>query len=151
MKIYILRHGERSAGYGDVALSAEGHQQALELSQNPSLKDVDLVFSSPKIRTQQTVSPLCENLQKALQIAQELDQRKSIETEQEFVQRVLLYLDHCVEVHSGKTLLLCSHSDWLQAAIMNLPVPLEKAVAQSFFGCGEFRTLIYKDRTWDLA
>lgn len=151
MKIYILRHGQRSAGYGDVALSNEGHQQALELAKNPSLHDVDLVFSSPKVRTQQTVSPLCEQLQKALQIAAELDQRKSIETEQEFVQRVLSYLDECVERHRGKTLLLCSHSDWLQAAIMNLPVPLEKAVAQSFFSCGEFRTLLYKDRTWDLA
>jgi broad specificity phosphatase PhoE len=151
MKIYILRHEERSAGYGDVPLSHEGNQRAQQLAQNPNLRDVQVILCSPKIRTQQTVQPLAEQLQIPVQIANELDQRKSIETENEFIQRVMTYLQNCTSTYEGKNILLCSHSDWLQMAIMNLPLPLEKAVAQSFFSCGDFRTLLYEDKTWDLA
>ena len=150
MKIYILRHGERSNGYGDVSLSEEGQRQALELAQNPSLHDVKLVLCSPKIRTRETIQPLCHRLQLKPEIATDLDQRKSIETEAEFVRRVLNYLDECVQTRTEQSLLLCSHSDWLQAAIMNLPLPLHKAAAQSFFSCADFRTLLYSNKQWDL-
>jgi broad specificity phosphatase PhoE len=151
MKIHILRHGQRSAGYGDVPLSQEGLQQAQHLAQNSSLQDVNLILCSPKIRTQQTVLPLSERLQVPVQIASELDQRRSIETENEFIQRVMTFLQECTHVHANKTLLLCSHSDWLQMAIMNLPLPTEKAVAQCFFSCADFRTLLYTNRSWDLV
>ncbi|MBY0384989.1 histidine phosphatase family protein [bacterium] len=150
MKIYLLRHGQRSAGYGDVSLSSEGLQQAQKLAVDPFLQDCDILLCSPKIRTRQTAEPLCERLEISLQIVNDLDQRKSIETENEFTNRVLSFLKDCTEKFAGKNILLCSHSDWLQTALMNLPLPLEKAVAQSFFSCGEYRTLTYKDNTWDL-
>ena len=150
MKIYILRHGERSNGYGDVSLSQEGLQQANALANNASLQDVNLVLCSPKIRTRETIQPLCNRLQLIPEIAADLDQRKSIETEPEFIRRVLNYLDECVQTRKEQNLLLCSHSDWLQAAIMNLPLPLYKATAQSFFSCADFRTLVYSNKQWDL-
>ncbi len=150
MKIYILRHGERSNGYGDVSLSKEGNSQAIQLANNPSLQDTNIVLCSPKVRTRETIQPLCNRLQLTPEIASDLDQRKSIETEAEFIRRVLNFLDQCVQTRTEQNLLLCSHSDWLQAAVMNLPVPIEKATAQSFFSCAEFRTLIYADKKWDL-
>jgi phosphohistidine phosphatase SixA len=150
MKIYILRHGERSSGYGDVSLSEEGQRQALELAQNATLQDVNLILCSPKVRTRETIQPLCNRLQLTPEIAPELDQRRNIETEGEFIRRVLNYLDECVQTRKVQTLLLCSHSDWLQAAVMNLPLPLHKAVAQSFFSCADFRTLLYNNKQWDL-
>lgn len=150
MKIYILRHGQRSAGYGDVPLSHEGNQQAQQLAQNPNLRDAEMILCSPKIRTQQTVQPLADWLQLPVQIVAELDQRRSIETENEFIQRVMTYLLDCTSLYQGKNILLCSHSDWLQMAIMNLPLPLEKAVAQSFFNCADFRTLQFDGQNWDL-
>jgi broad specificity phosphatase PhoE len=150
MKIYLLRHEQRSAGYGDVSLSNEGLQQAQKLALDLLLQDTDAILCSPKIRTRQTAEPLCERLEKPLQIFNELDQRKSIETENEFTNRVLSFLKDCTEKFANKNILLCSHSDWLQTALMNLPLPLEKAVAQSFFSCGEYRTLIFENKTWDL-
>jgi broad specificity phosphatase PhoE len=150
MKIHILRHGERSSGYGDVSLSQEGHLQAQALAQNPALQEAQRVFCSPKIRTRETIQPLCNRLQLVPEVVPDLDQRKSIETEQEFIRRVLSCLDTLVEQHFPQTLILCSHSDWLQAAVMNLPVPPGKAAAQSFFGCAEFRTLLYGNKQWDL-
>lgn len=150
MKIYLLRHGLRSAGYGDVSLSQEGLQQAQKLALDPFLQDTEVILCSPKIRTRQTAEPLSEQLAKPLQIIPELDQRKSIETENEFTNRVLSFLKDCTEKFAKQNILLCSHSDWLQTALMNLPLPLEKAVAQSFFSCGEYRTVIYDNNTWDL-
>ncbi len=150
MKIYILRHAERSNGYGDVSLSQEGHSQASALASNPSLQDVNLVRCSPKIRTRETIQPLCNRLQLVPEIAPDLDQRKSMETDAEFIRRVLNYLDECVQTRKEQNLLLCSHSDWLQAAIMNLPLPIHKASAQSFFSCADYRTLIYSNNQWDL-
>ncbi len=151
MKIYILRHGERSGGYGDVSLSPEGQQQAISLANNASLQDTNLVLCSPKLRTRETIQPLCARLQLTIEIAPELDQRKAIETEGEFIRRVLNFLDDCVQTRNGQNLLLCSHSDWLQTAIMHLPLPLHKAAAQSFFSCADFRTLVYSNRQWDLV
>ncbi len=150
MKIYILRHGERSSGYGDVSLSQEGHQQAISLASNASLQDTNLILCSPKIRTRETIQPLCDRLHLVAEISPELDQRKAIETEGEFIRRVLNFLDDCVQTRNEQNLLLCSHSDWLQTAIMHLPLPLHKAAAQSFFSCADFRTLLYTNKQWDL-
>ncbi len=150
MKIYILRHGERSSGYGDVSLSQEGHQQAISLASNASLQDVNLILCSPKIRTRETIQPLCDHLHLVAEISPELDQRKAIETEGEFIRRVLNFLDDCVQTRTEQNILLCSHSDWLQTAIMHLPLPSHKAAAQSFFSCADFRTLLYANKQWDL-
>ena len=150
MKIYILRHGDRGMGYGDMPLSQTGQQQALDIAQNATFQDVSLILCSPKIRTQQTVQPLHEHLGIPLQIAADLDQRRSIETEAEFAGRVLRFFDECLETHQEKTLLLCSHSDWLQTALMNLPLPQAKAAGLSFFSCGDYRTLTYENKIWDI-
>lgn len=151
MKIILLRHGDRSGGYGDVELSAKGQQQALDLCQAPQLQDVQWIFSSPKIRAQQTVQPLAKHLNLPLKIEVELDQRKSIETEQEFIHRVLKFMSQTVQNQAHENVILCSHSDWLQMAVLNLFADHPKAAAFSFFGCSEFHTVQYKNQKWDIS
>lgn len=149
MKIVLLRHGQRSAGYGDVPLSQDGLDQANKLALIPLLQTANHLISSPKIRTQQTIEPLSQQIHKPIVIAPELDQRKSIETENEFIQRVMTFMHECSLSYTEQTVVLCSHSDWLQMAIMNLPLPMEKAVQNSFFACAQYHTLTYQNRTWD--
>src|SRR5690606_8296302 len=97
MKMFLLRHGDRSAGYGDVELSSEGQRQAKELASQPALQKIDVILSSPKLRTRQTVQPLADQLGLTVEIEGALDQRKSIETQNEFTQRVLHFMDQAAE------------------------------------------------------
>ncbi len=151
MKLFLLRHGDRSSGYGDVPLSTEGLRQAQALAESPALQKVDLILCSPKIRTQQTIDPIAEKLGVPVQIENALDQRKSIETESEFTQRILTFLDHCAANFSQKNILLCSHSDWLQTAVLSMPSTRADNSIYCFFSCAEFKVLTYKDGLWDIS
>jgi phosphohistidine phosphatase SixA len=55
--IYIVRHGEKVAPSGDVALSAEGLQRAEILKDSLVNKKINAVYSTNFKRTQQTATP----------------------------------------------------------------------------------------------
>lgn len=55
--IYIVRHGEKVAPSGDVALSGEGLQRAETLKDSLVNKKIVAVYSTPYKRTQQTAAP----------------------------------------------------------------------------------------------
>ena len=150
MKLFLLRHGDRSSGYGDVPLSAEGQRQAQELAERPALQTVNVILISPKMRTKQTVEPLADKLGIEVRIEAALDQRKSIETQSEFTSRVLAFLSSLPTSHAGHNVLACSHSDWLQTAILHMPATRPDNAIHSFFSCGEFKTLVLKDGLWDI-
>lgn len=151
MKLILLRHGDRGPGYGDVALSAEGAAQAQKLAGDSQLLKVDVVYTSPKLRTRQTITPLCEVLGRPAVIEVDLDQRKSIESSQEFTLRVLSYIEGLPERHANQTVLICSHSDWLQTAILNIPSSHSDMAIHCFFGCADYRTLRQVDGLWEVV
>jgi broad specificity phosphatase PhoE len=148
MKLILLRHGDRDSGFGDVPLSSEGEAQALRLAMDPHLSAVDAIFSSPRQRTQQTVAPLSENLNKSVSVEPDLDQRKSIESPGEFSRRVLSFIENLPKKYANKTILLCSHSDWLQTAVLQLPTDSTDMAIHCFFGCAEFKTLKDDQGLW---
>ncbi len=151
MKLFLLRHGDRSSGYGDVPLSSEGNRQAQELTAVSALQNIHVILCSPKVRTRQTVQPLADKLGVPVQIENSLDQRKSIETQSEFNQRILQTLDECVTKYPGKNVLLCSHSDWLQTAILTMPSTRADNAIHCFFSCAEFKVITLKDGLWDVT
>ena len=150
MKLFLLRHGDRSGGYGDVALSSEGQRQAHELAENPALQSVDVILCSPKLRTRQTIEPLASQLGITPLVEPAIDQRKSIETPEEFTQRVLLFLNNLPARFSGKNVLLCSHSDWLQTAILTMDSTRPDNAIHCFFSCAEYKVLVQKEGLWEV-
>jgi broad specificity phosphatase PhoE len=150
MKLVLLRHGDRNSGYGDVDLSSEGQRQAHELADQSALQDIQLLLSSPKNRAQQTIKPLAEKLGLSVTIEAALDQRKSIETQNEFTHRILEFMNHLAKTHPDKNILLCSHSDWLQTAILAMPSHDTNNALHCFFSCADFRVLNFKDGFWEV-
>lgn len=150
-RLILLRHGDRDHGFGDVSLSSKGHEQAQQLCEKKELQSIDFIFSSPKKRAQQTVQPLSEKLDLQIQIHQELDQRRSSETEKEFEHRVTSTLEHWQKQYHEKTVLIASHSDWLQVAILNLKTNGLNTAMYCFFGCADYLVLTENNKsTWDI-
>jgi broad specificity phosphatase PhoE len=151
MKLFLLRHGDRSSGYGDVPLSSEGNRQAQDLAAQPALQNIDVILISPKVRTKQTVQPLADKLGIQARVENALDQRKSIETPNEFTTRVLHAMSDIAEKYPDKNVLVCSHSDWLQTAVLSMPSTRPDNAIHCFFSCADFKALNYKDGLWDIT
>ena len=64
--IYIVRHGEKVAPSGDVALSGEGLQRAETLKDSLVNKKIVAVYSTPYKRTQQTAAPTAIHFNKEI-------------------------------------------------------------------------------------
>lgn len=151
MKLILLRHGLRDSGFGDVSLSIQGHEQAEQISQNPTLQKVTQLFASPKKRTQETITPLSQALGLDIQIEPNLDQRRDVEGGHEFEERVRTTL-HGAATQAGPEdcVLLCTHSDWLQVALMGLEQWVEDAIMHSLFSCAELKVLSFDNGKWTL-
>lgn len=133
--LILMRHAARAGGQD--RLSAEGHKQAEGLPKlletkilkhfRRNLDQADLICS-PKLRTQQTVRFLSENLSTKIETRQELDERTNDETQADLEMRVKLQLSkwytqaESVSLSNSsksdqfKVTIACSHLDWLEAA-----------------------------------
>ncbi|MCC6137575.1 MAG: histidine phosphatase family protein [Bdellovibrionaceae bacterium] len=148
MKLILLRHGDRSPGFSDVPLSEKGLQQAQELTQKQELLGVTQILCSPKRRALQTVEPLTKTLGLHLNILQELDQMRQIESPNDFMERVQRFL-MALPRTSPETLLVCSHSDWLQQAVLLLASDDQVFAPYSFFSCAEFKIFNFQSPNWN--
>src|SRR5688572_28156687 len=59
---YIVRHAEKLDDTPYSVLSPAGHQRAAELSEMLKKKDIDMIFATPFIRTQETAQPLATDI-----------------------------------------------------------------------------------------
>lgn len=137
--LILMRHAARALN-GD-ALSIEGRGQATRLGEILRTKGApmpDQIQSSPKKRTQATVASLATELKLQVRVDRQIDERTSHESESEFEDRVKKYLGECdkwaelnsdsqnsshknfSQISSGQTRLVCSHLDWLEAAVLFL-------------------------------
>lgn len=146
MTLILLRHGDRSPGFSDVPLSQKGHVQAQTLARHPDLKNIRRILCSPKLRAQQTVQPLSQELGLTIETSFELDQMKQIESSPDFATRVQRFLESLPK-NEDTTVLICSHSDWLQTAVSHLG-EAEKFMAHAFFSCAEYKKFKYAGGAW---
>lgn len=161
MKLIMLRHAARSPhDVGDSGLNAYGRAQAFQLPQslNPQgpLPPPSLMISSPKKRTRETLLPLAARLGLTLSIDKGLDERRQNETAREFQERVHSVLEGLTRNLSvtpalrETCILMCSHLDWLEAAIAVLPSDLADAEHLNWSNC-EFRIFKWQGGIWCLA
>ena len=84
--LYLIRHSIKEKNYGifnnqdtmqltdeKEILSCEGEEQALLLSQNPELQNLDEVWTSNYVRTAQTAKYICKNNNLKINISSAFD------------------------------------------------------------------------------
>lgn len=131
MKLLLFRHAEKEMSQGfatrnNPPLSKNGHNQALKIvemielisAKDPSTKP-EVIFSSPKIRAVQTLTPLAEKFGIKVQQSEELFERHHDETSAEFANRVKSFLEWLQSLN--KTVFVVTHFDWLDAAMIAIP------------------------------
>jgi broad specificity phosphatase PhoE len=120
-----MRHAEKEMMGDDPSLSTRGTQQAQGLVRALSTLGprIELLIS-PKHRTRQTLQPFAEKSAQSLKVENALDERRSGESSREFSQRVETFLDGLQKKSSAEkpgqegVVVICSHMDWLQHAVL---------------------------------
>lgn len=115
MKLVLFRHADKShSPPGDPALTEFGNTQALQIAAaiGKSLPQPDLIFSSPKLRAQQTLTPSAALLGKDIQVLSLLNERKYSESPSSFIDRVSQF-SKSLSMHPEKIIFAVSHYDWV--------------------------------------
>lgn len=75
MLIYLIRHGDRLQEMGDPELTKTGRQQSHKVAQYLDDKQIDVVYSSPLLRTKQTAEIIAKMLHVPLEFSELLRER----------------------------------------------------------------------------
>lgn len=123
-KLIFIRHAHRDVfdRSSDNGLSEKGNRQSLLIKEQLSLKyslNQCVIYSSPKLRCIQTLTPLADSLNKEIHIHKLLNEKQSFESEPEFKKRIQTFLDEWKKSNNALTL-ACSHGDWLPFAVFQL-------------------------------
>lgn len=62
MLIYLIRHGDRLQEMGDPGLTELGRQQAYKVASYLTDKQIDIIYSSPLLRTKQTAEIISKHI-----------------------------------------------------------------------------------------
>jgi|GEM_PF-749939 len=129
MKIYIFRHAQKSfSPSGDPGLTEFGKAQGEILTswvQKRALPDPQRIYSSPKLRAQQTFQNLADTLEIPLELNINLLERHPGESQIVFSRRVqdflLLFSPNkppaATALNSKECIFICSHHDWIAEAL----------------------------------
>ncbi|MDZ4677502.1 MAG: phosphoglycerate mutase family protein [Oligoflexia bacterium] len=146
--IVVLRHAHRDTTLRstDNGLSPKGREQVQKLIQTYKKGELPKgvqFWSSPKIRCQETIEPLCQSHDIKLKIEPLLNEQTDTESSKEFNKRIDVLAQKVKSVDD--TLYVCSHGDVIPELIQNLTgysVDLRKAQAA---------VLLKKGDRWMLA
>lgn len=161
LKLILLRHAARTPTFfGDEVLNSSGRQQAEKFAQIFSAKDANppavlapsQLLVSPKKRAIQTLQPLSAATGIELQIDPRLDERLKSETGAAFETRIKAVLAEVAgQAGGGETIFICSHLDWLEAAMALLPAVLtEREISAPWSTC-EYRVFRFENELWAAA
>lgn len=84
MKIFLIRHGQttgdiedRYGGDYDDHLTIKGKNQAKRLAEKLKSKDIEIIFSSPRIRALETAEILANTLELEIRVVENIRERNS--------------------------------------------------------------------------
>jgi len=142
MKLYLVRHGEtdyniekKILGNTDLSLNAEGIKQGYYLKELLKNENIDIIISSPFLRSKQTAEIINENFELEIQFDDRICERNygefegisiidfdfvsfweynskrigTSETTEKFVNRVFDFLNDLKETYNGKKILIVAH------------------------------------------
>lgn len=124
MKVVLIRHAQKGiTPYDNPGLTEDGLQQAeslCELAKKNQLPVPTQAWASPRMRTFQTLKPLCQSYGVQVQSTDSLDQRTSGESSSDFRKRISHFL-HQFELRASEapseTHFLCTHYDWIEESL----------------------------------
>lgn len=154
MKLVLFRHATRSPyDAGDSSLSVHGHAQAealpTQLSPNGALPVPTRLLVSPKRRAKETFTPLSRATELPLEIEKRLDERRQNESGTEFKNRIVALVDELAKRSAASDcVFLCSHLDWLEAAMIHLPHDLSELEASVGWSAADFKIFKLEDGIW---
>lgn len=145
MNLVLLRHATRSpvpetgqgSGANEYPLNSVGLTQAEDLvgavEQLGKLPPPTLIFSSPKLRARQTMTPLSKAFEVEIKIFDDLDERLDSESLSSFEKRVRGAYDILKSHAANETVYFCTHLDVLETASALWPTDFsEREMAQSW-------------------
>lgn len=113
----IFRHAHKADWSADPELSPDGHRQAqliAKLVRSNILPTPDLLLCSPKKRSEQTFTPMRDDLNIPLIIDPALDERGNAEKGRLFENRVKRVIEVELPARPQSCVFLCTHLDWLE-------------------------------------
>ena len=147
--LYLIRHSIKEKNYGIFnnndskqlkdekrILSCDGEEQALILSKNPELQNIDEVWASNYVRAAQTAKYICNNNNKEINISEAFDERhygtfekgvdkedfwinqfkdenlknKDGESRQEVVERMNIKINEIIKINKDKRVAIVCHN-----------------------------------------
>lgn len=154
MKLVLFRHATRSPyDGGDSVLSAKGRAQAEgivgQISPQGPLPAPTRLLVSPKRRARETFTPLSNTLHIGLEVETRLDERSQVETGGEFRERIeSLFSDLEVLVSPNSCVWLCTHLDWIEAAMVTMNHDLNDLEASVGWSAAEYKVFRLEDGIW---
>lgn len=121
MKIVLFRHAQKGImPFEDPELTQEGFRQAemiYSLVQRKCLPEPTHAWVSPKIRTSQTLQPVCENFKIKIRKTELLNMCTQNESSADFRKRISNFLNQFETIAAQETHFLCTHYDWIEEAM----------------------------------
>lgn len=152
MKFVIFRHGEKSNESHDPSLNIEGFKQAenaLKLLVESRLPRPSKIYTSPKIRTQQTLKPIADFSKLKLNPTPLLDLRQNNETPKDFRLRVQEFLVG-FQLELLSCVYICTHQDWIEEFLSIIESSTDLTQSKyNFWPSGQYM-VFEKDEIWDL-
>jgi len=119
--IVFVRHAHRDKPIPDDnnGLSPKGFEQTEDLVKAYKQGEIPpskIFWSSPKIRCQQTLKPICDEASGTYKVEPLLDERLADEKSASYNGRIAKFIEKAIAEHA-ETIYLCSHGDILPEAI----------------------------------
>ena len=125
MQLILFRHAHKGlTPAADPELSAPGFKQAeklVELVVQSKIPAPTKSWVSEKIRTRQTLDPVCRKFQAAIEASDLLNLRAYSENAEQFrlrIKKMLAMMDSLSEKNSNDIHYLCTHYDWIEDALV---------------------------------
>ena len=147
MQLVFVRHAHRDVSdrTRDNGLSENGREPVEDLIddlESGVLPESKLFWSSPKLRCQETLKPMCDWSEGEFKIEPLLDEHQPHESQKQFHDRIESLLERAKS--TNQTIYLCSHGDLI-------PIAVESLVGiQVDLGKGEAIILQNDDGRWEM-
>ena len=150
--LILMRHGSRDLGGLD-RLTAEGREQAMRLTrdvQEKRLPRPTRLIATPRVRSQETLRFLADDLLIKTEIDSGCDERQPGEPVLDFESRVRNWIqsDRLRRTDPAEVILIVSHLDWLEAAVLFLESDETDLEQSEPWTPAARRVYFYQDGIW---
>lgn len=136
-------------------MDANGHAQARALASlvvSGHLPQPTKLTASPKKRARQTLEALqAQSKGLVLNVDDRLDEHRAGETRDQWENRIRSWIKETQKSTSDSVVYICSHLDWLEAAMVLFDSTMSDFEIASNWSNGSYRIMSFKEGLWHLS